>query len=794
MATDRLNLRRSGGRRIAAARTLRAWSSVAQALAATALAVALTLLQAPAANAAIDCLPVGLPLVKIPEIVSQHGVLRGTIVLADEEQRLIFRSPGGKPGQPGTSFECQPQRVRVFRSPDADPPMPIATGRTDPMPGPVLRARVGDIIQLTFVNQINANRFGASIDLGDKPGTSGTGCDMTNPGNPSQGYPTAGGDTWPDCFHGSSTGNIHFHGTHTNPNGTGDNVFLEIRPSPRRDNAPTMSPTSVSVEFEDFFAECTRRLRVNPLAEWPTTWNDAPQLAEWIKEQTDLLQKYQDKTGQTLWTLDQQALQQQPPQWPQYYIGAFPYCFRLPEYVDPTEQQSVAGQAPTNVRPIMGQAPGTHWYHAHKHGSTAIDVANGMTGVFIIEGQYDEDLNTFYGKDWTHSQPVLVINQLGVSPNLVRSGAPGPKSGATDKGPDFSINGRFQPMLDMAPGEVQLWRIANTSGRSGAFFAGLPPGFEWRRLAQDGVQLADSNYKSPRNQNASFLMAAGNRVDLLVKAPPPGLYPVLVQHAVDPGDLPSASPVVLFFVRVRADVPPATGNRAEFIPNAPRFPKFLADITDQEVQNKTAKVIKFKSDASGPGYTMHTIDGKKFQDGDKPFTANLNTAEEWKIVNESYGFSGANSQLVSHPFHIHLNPFQLVEVFDPNQTVRNKDRQIVPKYVFYNNPAPDPAQCYLNPAQPDTWKDCHNDPGTNRIWWDVFPIPSGTVATDAQGNPLKDPNGNYILVPGYFRMRSRFVDFPGSYVMHCHILAHEDRGMMATVTVGPPWPPVPSHH
>src|SRR5712692_1719838 len=131
MATDRLNLRRSGGRRIAAARTLRAWSSVAQALAATALVVALTLLQAPAANAAIDCLPVGLPLVKIPEIVSQHGVLRGTIVLADEEQRLIFRSPGGKPGQPGTSFECQPQRVRVFRSPDADPPMPIATGRSE---------------------------------------------------------------------------------------------------------------------------------------------------------------------------------------------------------------------------------------------------------------------------------------------------------------------------------------------------------------------------------------------------------------------------------------------------------------------------------------------------------------------------------------------------------------------------------------------------------------------------------------------------------------------------------------
>jgi FtsP/CotA-like multicopper oxidase with cupredoxin domain len=31
--------------------------------------------------------------------------------------------------------------------------------------------------------------------------------------------------------------------------------------------------------------------------------------------------------------------------------------------------------------------------------------------------------------------------------------------------------------------------------------------------------------------------------------------------------------------------------------------------------------------------------------------------------------------------------------------------------------------------------------------------------------------------------RSRFIDFTGPYVMHCHILAHEDLGMMQGVTV-----------
>ena len=76
----------------------------------------------------------------------------------------------------------------------------------------------------------------------------------------------------------------------------------------------------------------------------------------------------------------------------------------------------------------MGQAPGTHWYHAHKHGSTTINVANGMTGAFIIEGAYDDALNSFYSAGWTgpqpwaRSQPVLVINQLGVSPNLFGGG------------------------------------------------------------------------------------------------------------------------------------------------------------------------------------------------------------------------------------------------------------------------------------------------------------------------------------------------------------------------------------
>ena len=570
-------------------------------------------------------------------------------------------------------------------------------------------------------------------------------------------------------------------------------MFLAVRPLPRDNRGNlTVKPEEVTKQFGDFFKACEEKLGSNALLEWPQTWADPP-LGPWTKgnpsdpnsppdpttwtgHQAQLLLDY-DKShpGQPLWPVDQHQIQMN--QWPQYYIGAFPYCFRIPAYT--------AANWPPSSGPIMGQAPGTHWYHAHKHGSTAIDVANGMTGVFIIEGQYDDDLNAWYGTkerpNWTQTQPVLVINELGVSPNLLRAGP-----GAQDKGAEFSVNGRLQPVIEMRPGEVQLWRIANTSGRSGAFFLG-PPNFNWRQIAQDGVQFADQNYKA--SQNKPFDMAPGNRIDLLVQAPTmPGIYPILVKHEVDPTDLAAAAPVVLMSVRVR-EVPPVTGNQAQFIPTAPQQPPFLTDITDAEVQG--TRVVAFAGGTAQSTdknnktiYAQHTINGMQFNDDMPPETVHLNTVEEWKITNATIG--------ISHPFHIHLNPFQVVEIFNPNDTI-TVTGNVVPKYVFYDQNLL-PGQCYLNAKDPSTWKPCApSSTPQPRIWWDVFPIPSGLPATDQNGKPINDPNGNQIVVPGYFKMRSRFVDYPGWYVLHCHILAHEDRGMMMIVSLEPAGAAQPAH-
>jgi FtsP/CotA-like multicopper oxidase with cupredoxin domain len=261
----------------------------------------------------------------------------------------------------------------------------------------------------------------------------------------------------------------------------------------------------------------------------------------------------------------------------------------------------------------------------------------------------------------------------------------------------------------------------------------------------------------------------------------------MVRNEVDPSDLAAANKITLLTINVSGT--PATNHAAQFKPTAPSFPPFLADITSAEV--KGTKKLLFASGPPGgvPTPAMHTIDGKKF-DGEVGEVVLLNTVEEWKVMNATLK--------ISHPFHIHINPFQVVEVFNPNATVTDPQTgTTLPKYVFDSNAVKNKnIQCLLNPlGNPDDWKPCDSPPVNNNvIWWDVFPIPSGTNPTDANGNKILDPATNKpIMVPGFFKMRSRFVDYSGFYVIHCHILAHEDRGMMTIVEVAPRRTPY-SHH
>ena len=822
-------------------------------------------------------------LLLIPEISSNGtGRLRARITVTTERDRMTFRNPIS--GQPGMTEACWPQWVRAFRSPDAIPPYPPLGDLNELQVGPTLRARVGDFIELTFLNNVNPAVFGASSDGKTKVDEGDTGnCDNTSapyPGNVKGPDGKFISDTFPNCFHGSTTANLHFHGTHTNPNTTGDNVFLEILSSKRLVGTPDVAPP----DFTKFFGDCEVKLAPPGPVEWPRKWTDLPPSWTGITttppppgSQKDLLMKFDNlpstPAANKLWPKNQAQLD--VGNWPQYYLGSYPYCFKLPDYdaamaappVDPMAAMNHGGaverdgSAASNMlsealptHPLrMGQAPGTHWYHAHKHGSTAIDVSNGMSGAFIIEGKYDDEINEkykAYGPYFTRKVPVMVINQFGVSPNLK-------SPGGADRGPDFAVNGRVNPIVTMRPGEVQMWRIVNSSSRGGVRFSpstvinGAPATFQWRRIAQDGVQFNEYNYQLAGHQNSSFLLAAGNRADLLVKAPscPSPLTTctasLQVQNEVDPEN-PS---VVVNLLTVKVAGTPYNPPMP-FMDHAPSFPPFLGDIEDSEV--KGWQTIDFATVAQVNPPTVpaiHTINGKKF-DGEVGVSVLLNKVEEWKITNATL--------LIAHPFHIHINPFQVVEVFDPNVTLPGVTgtgtgtiainfgsktvtgtgtaftKQLAARYLIatanggtgtiksiesdtsltltenalqngsgaYTYVAPKyvttqagilPGQCFLDPnGDPESWKPCNPSvvpSSKNQIWWDVFPIPSGLAANKSDGKGGTIP----IIIPGYFKMRSRFVDYPGYYVIHCHILAHEDRGMMTVVEVTPLLPPF-SHH
>jgi FtsP/CotA-like multicopper oxidase with cupredoxin domain len=810
-------------------------------------------------------------LVDIPLIPADDatGILRGTLYTVSEQVRMAT------PGPTADTPTCYPQWVRAYRRDAPASWNPPASQIGEPVPGPTLRTRVGGMIELTFLNLIDANKF-PKADTGCeqtfKNGASqypGTKVDPNPPTTPTGTLP----DTYPDCFAGSVFTNVHYHGTHTNPNTTGDNVFLNIRPSPRKHdgtNAPEITADTVKAPFAEFFAACEAELKLNAGPKiWPRVWKDlTPNVQSALMDPVKPFTAWYESNLKLIENGD----------WPQYYVAAYPYCFKLPAATTSTSTTLITSatqtphthgagtsevdEAEAPSRPVlMGQAPGTHWYHAHKHGSTTINVSNGMTGVVVIEGQYDDDINKTYGPNWTRSSAtkVLVINQLGSLPGLLTGTGGGP-------GPDFSVNGRLRPTIKMAGNSVQMWRIANTSSRAGAYFA-APSGLTWKQLAQDGVQFTPANYWN--NTNRAFQLSSGNRADLLVKAPPynaksSNTYDVLVYNTIDPIDRPPAKPAVAPLTLLRVVVT-ANGADMNFLTQAqaPTFPDFLKDVADEEITG--TKLIKFASSPTPPPTggifpVQHTIDGKKF-DGEVGVVVALNHAEEWKVVNETYPPSTSNQ--ISHPFHIHINPFQISEIFDPNAALSTKKGQgkvtiaagttnvvgagtafdqdfregdflwinagspamptatVVkvnsPTSMTINVKAPGsaaappakpvtdaeytvatalytinesdarPGQCVLKAGKPETWKPCApTEPESGRIWWDVFPIPSGNTFTSGGGTTSTN-------IPGYFKMRSRFVDYSGYYVIHCHILAHEDRGMMTVVEVAPVQTPY-SHH
>ena len=487
-------------------------------------------------------------------------------------------------------------------------------------------------------------------------------------------------------------------------------------------------------------------------------------------------------------------------------LDVYQNCFHGPNYtnihyhgmhVTPDSTGSIVGDdvllavAPGDsiqyhFRIPLNQSPGTHWYHPHKHGSVALQVLNGMAGAFIVEDPsrgLDSLANAYNLREYLIAfQQIDTILGLFTGTSAARTESP-------------LVNGQNDPVIYMAPGEVQRWRIVNENitrnTKTLEFRFQNRPGDEpglWD-VARDGVQFAPGNYS--QQSDSVLLMSPGNRLDVFVQAPrTPGTHHMRIRHLPGAGQetrrpmLPlqtlasPSSPQAAdtnSWVLFRVVVDPSRTNTSRGRPaSLPELPPFLQG--KLPAARDTAVIVFTDTLKKQPTqFYMGSVTEpyQRFNDTvvfvpsnsrGTPLPMRLDSIQTWKIVNRS-------QQQISHPFHIHINPFQVDSVYAP---MGERD----PYYALFQQ---------LNTAARNG----------SPIWLDVIPLPIPTVDSVM----VDDTAQIYVKDPGHVFITQRYDAFTGctdgscgpptgNFVMHCHILGHEERGMMQVLQVSEPGQPV----
>lgn len=122
--------------------------------------------------------------------------------------------------------------------------------------------------------------------------------------------------------------------------------------------------------------------------------------------------------------------------------------------------------------PPQPHPPGTHWYHPHCHGATHNQVASGMAGFLIIEGDVDAAINLeLTGQrvpnpelrtgPFDYIERLMLIQRVFVTATDPDAPTQQLKGGGTASP---SINGDQTPMvITMRPGAIERWRVLNGS-------------------------------------------------------------------------------------------------------------------------------------------------------------------------------------------------------------------------------------------------------------------------------------------------------------------------------------------
>ncbi len=394
------------------------------------------------------------------------------------------------------------------------------------------------------------------------------------------------------------------------------------------------------------------------------------------------------------------------------------------------------------------EPPGLYWYHPHIHGFSKVQVLGGASGALIVEGIErankevaglpervliirDQDLLNPNAPP-SKSEPVVPKLLLDRDGDAANNG-----TGFGKPAKDLSIN--FVPVpypdyppavIEMKPEERQLWRVLNASAIT---YLNLEVLFNRKPqplglVALDGVPLnANGTSGDLVSWQTHLGVPPGARMEFIVKGPPSGKTGLLVTRSVDTGPGGENDPNrALATIKALEDAPePRSKLAATPEPLAPSSVTWLGNVAPVRTRK-----LYFSEKLTDPNNPSSATEFYITLDGQAPTLFNPQSGIPDIIVKqgtvEDWIIENRSNEL--HAFHIHQLHFLLLDYLGtPVNEPFLRDTVNVPYY-----------------------KDR------------MLAYPSIRLRMD-----FRDPST------------------VGTFVYHCHMLEHEDGGMMGLIRVEP---------
>jgi FtsP/CotA-like multicopper oxidase with cupredoxin domain len=386
-----------------------------------------------------------------------------------------------------------------------------------------------------------------------------------------------------------------------------------------------------------------------------------------------------------------------------------------------------SGQSFTyNVAFPSDEPPGLYWYHPHVHGIAEPAVLGGASGAIIVDGI--ENLQPAVAG---LPQRIFVIRDQNVAGNP-QPGGPVPSWDVTINYVPIAYPALTPAVIQTAPNEKQFWRVANSCADTildlQVIYNGIPQ--QLLLVAVDGVPVGsqDGSSQGKLIPVTDFRLPPASRMEFIVNGPPANVNSAqFLTQAINTGpDGDNDTQRVLANIQPVGDNigPDAQINATPSTPGPQRFEGLAsASVTAQ-------RSLYFSENADQTQFFI-TVDGQKPEvfspDNPPAIQTTQGSVEDWTIQNRA---------LENHEFHLHQihfmvlaqNNFQ-INGSQPVQAIQGQLLDMVEIPFWDGNPA--------------------------------HPYPSVTLRMDFRGNDI------------------------GDFVYHCHILNHEDQGMMAIIRVLP---------